>query len=99
MIAGIATPIAMTVTLILFIVGPLAALVRRPVSRRLRLVFATEVGVGGGAFPAVVFVAACAMSMSTGTCSGPFGVPDLLPGRCGVGCRTGYRRCDPVRAE
>ncbi|MBC3189597.1 Na+/H+ antiporter NhaC family protein [Pseudonocardia sp. C8] len=69
-IAGIATPIAMTVTLILFIVGPLAALVEETGVSEGFVWLATEIGVGGGAFPAVVFVAACAMSMSTGTSLG-----------------------------
>lgn len=69
-IAGIATPIAITVTLILFIVGPLAALVESTGVSEGFVWLASELGVGGGAFPAIVFVAACAMSMSTGTSLG-----------------------------
>lgn len=69
-IAGIATPIAITVTLILFIVGPLASLVESTGVSEGFVWLASELGVGGGAFPAIVFVAACAMSMSTGTSLG-----------------------------
>lgn len=69
-IAGIATPIAVTVTLILFIVGPLASLVEVTGVSEGFVWLASEVGVGGGAFPAIVFVATCAMSMSTGTSLG-----------------------------
>ncbi|UYM04302.1 Na+/H+ antiporter NhaC family protein [Solicola gregarius] len=69
-IGGIATPIAITVTLILFIVGPLASLVEATGVSEGFVWMASELGVGGGAFPAIVFVAACAMSMSTGTSLG-----------------------------
>ena len=69
-IAGIATPIAITVTLILFIVGPLASLVESTGVSEGFVWLASELGVGGDAFPAIVFVAACAMSMSTGTSLG-----------------------------
>ena len=69
-IAGIATPIAITVTMILFVVGPLASLVESTGVSEGFVWLASELGVGGGAFPAIVFVAACAMSMSTGTSLG-----------------------------
>lgn len=67
---GIATPIAITVTMILFIVGPLAALVEATGVSEGFVWLASELGVGGGVFPAIVFVATCAMSMSTGTSLG-----------------------------
>ncbi|UPK76433.1 hypothetical protein MU582_07315 [Nocardioidaceae bacterium SCSIO 66511] len=69
-VSGIATPIAITVTLILFIVGPLAALVESTGVSEGFVWLATELGVGGDIFPAIVFLAACAMSMSTGTSLG-----------------------------
>ena len=69
-VGGIATPIAITVTLILFVVGPLATLVEVTGVSEGFVWLASEVGVGGGVFPAVVFLAACAMSMSTGTSLG-----------------------------
>lgn len=67
---GIASPIAITVTLILFVVGPLATLVEVTGVSEGFVWLASQLGVGGGVFPAIVFLAACAMSMSTGTSLG-----------------------------
>lgn len=86
-IDGIATPIAITVTMILFIVGPLAALVEATGVSEGFVWLASEVGVDGSVFPAIVFVATCAMSMSTGTSLGTMftAFPIFYPAGAAIG--------------
>lgn len=90
-VSGIATPIAITVTMILFIVGPLAALVETTGVSEGFVWLATELGVSGGTFPAIVFVAACAMSMSTGTSLGTMftAFPIFYPAGAALGADPG----------
>lgn len=69
-IKGLANPIAMTVVMILFAVGPLSALLESTGVSEGFVWLAAEMNVTGGLFIAIVFIACCAMSMSTGTSLG-----------------------------
>ncbi|WP_427870788.1 Na+/H+ antiporter NhaC family protein [Leucobacter luti] len=69
-IEGLANPIAMTVVMILFTVGPLSALLESTGVSEGFVWLAAELHVTGGLFIAIVFLAACAMSISTGTSLG-----------------------------
>lgn len=69
-IEGLASPIAMTVVMILFVVGPFASLLEATGVSQGFVWLASEMGVSSGLFIAVVFAATCAMSVSTGTSLG-----------------------------
>ncbi|MBB2997675.1 Na+/H+ antiporter NhaC family protein [Paeniglutamicibacter cryotolerans] len=69
-IAGLSNPIAMTVVMILFVVGPLSSLLESTGVSEGFVWLAAELNVTGGLFIAVVFIACCAMSMATGTSLG-----------------------------
>lgn len=69
-IEGVASPIAMTVIMILFVVGPLSSLLEVTGVSQGFVWLADVMGVSGGLFIAVVFAAACAMAVSTGTSLG-----------------------------
>lgn len=69
-INGVASPIAMTVVMILFVVGPLASLLETTGISQGFVWLSNTVGVSGGLFIAVVFAATCAMAVSTGTSLG-----------------------------
>ncbi|MBC9937084.1 MULTISPECIES: Na+/H+ antiporter NhaC family protein [unclassified Leucobacter] len=69
-VKGLANPIAMTVVMILFAVGPLSSLLESTGVSEGFVWLAAELNVTGGLFIAIVFLACCAMSMSTGTSLG-----------------------------
>lgn len=69
-ISGLASPVAMTVVVILLVVGPLATMLETTGVSEGFVWLATEIGVSGGLFIGLVFLAGCAISISTGSSLG-----------------------------
>lgn len=86
-ISGLASPVAMTVVVILFVVGPLATMLETTGVSEGFVWLASEIGVSGGLFIGIVFLACCAISISTGTSLGTIftAFPIFYPAGAAVG--------------
>lgn len=69
-ISGLASPVAMTVVVILLVVGPLATMLETTGVSEGFVWLASISGVSGGLFIPIVFLACCAISISTGSSLG-----------------------------